>query len=114
MTSRGQVAEALALQFLQQRGLKLIAQNYRCRFGEIDLVMRDGATIVFTEVRLRTSTSFGGAAASVTAQKQRKIILAARHYLSELNNTPTCRFDVTLLDDMNVDRVEWIQNAFSE
>lgn len=114
MTSRGQAAEALALQFLQQRGLKLIAQNYRCRFGEIDLVMRDGATVVFTEVRLRTSNAFGGAAASVTAQKQRKIVLAARHYLSELKHAPTCRFDVTLLDDMNVDRVEWIKNAFSE
>lgn len=114
MIGRGAAAEAVALQFLQKKGLKLVAQNYRCRFGEIDLVMRDEATLVFTEVRLRASRDFGGAAASVTTQKQRKIILAAKHYLSELKQMPACRFDVALLDDINIDRVEWIKNAFSE
>ncbi len=67
MSERGRHAESLAAAFLQQRGLKLVERNYRCRFGEIDLVAREGKTLVFVEVRMRTSARFGGAAASITA-----------------------------------------------
>lgn len=114
MIPRGQQAEALALRYLQNQGLKLISQNYRCRFGEIDLVMRDGQTIVFTEVRLRKSNAFGGASASVDSHKQRRILAAARHYLSELRGSPICRCDVVLLNQISEQGIEWIQNAFSE
>ena len=114
MISRGREAEALALRFLEGRGLKLISQNYRCRFGEIDLIMRDGHTIVFTEVRLRRSNAFGGASASVDRRKQRRILAAARYYLSELRGSPVCRCDVVLLTDVKDNDIEWLQNAFTE
>ncbi len=114
MTSRGEQAEALALRYLESKGLKLIAQNYRCRFGEIDLIMRDGQTTVFTEVRLRKSDAFGGALASVDSNKQRRILSAARHYLSEQRGSPICRCDVVLLNQISEQGIEWIQNAFSE
>lgn len=114
MIPRGREAETLALGYLQSRGLTLVAQNFRCRFGEIDLIMRDGQTIVFAEVRLRKSNAFGGASASVDSRKQRRILAAARHYLSELRGSPVCRCDVVLLRDLNDKDIEWIQNAFSE
>ena len=114
MISRGREAEATALRYLQNQGLKLIAQNYRCRFGEIDLIMRDGSTIVFTEVRLRRSNAFGGASASVDSNKQRRILATARHYLSELRASPVCRCDVVLLSNVEDNAIEWIQNAFTE
>lgn len=114
MIARGSDAEATALRYLQKQGLKLIAQNYRCRFGEIDLIMRDGNVVVFTEVRLRKSNAFGGALASVDSHKQRRILAAARHYLSELRETPYCRCDVVLLSEVNDQTLEWIQNAFTE
>jgi putative endonuclease len=112
--SRGQEAEAAALRYLQSQGLTLIAKNYRCRFGEIDLIMRDGSSIVFTEVRLRKSNAFGGASASVDRHKQRRILAAARHYLSELRASPVCRCDVVLLSSVQDNEIEWIQNAFTE
>jgi putative endonuclease len=112
--ARGQAAEAAALRFLEGKGLKLVAQNYRCRFGEIDLIMRDGQSIVFTEVRLRKSNAFGGASASVDAHKQRRILAAAKHYLSGLRGSPICRCDVVLLSDVEDSNIEWIQNAFTE
>jgi putative endonuclease len=111
---RGQQAETLALRYLKNRGLTLIAQNYRCRFGEIDLIMRDGRSIVFIEVRLRKSNAFGGASESVDTHKQRRILAAAKHYLSELHATPDCRCDVILLSDLNEAAIEWISNAFTE
>ena len=114
MRSRGEQAEALALRYLQSKGLKLIAQNYRCRYGEIDLIMRDGKTTVFTEVRLRKSNAFGGALASVDGNKQRRILTAARHYLSEQRGVPPCRCDVLLMSDISEQSIEWIQNAFTE
>lgn len=114
MTRRGEQAEAIALRYLEAKGLKLIAQNYRCRFGEIDLVMRDGKTTVFAEVRLRKSDAFGGALASVDGHKQRRILAAARQYLSEQRDSPICRCDVVLLSDVSGQGIEWIQNAFSE
>ena len=108
MTADGARAEEQAARFLAGRGLKILARNYRCRGGEIDLVCRDGATLVFVEVRLRTNRDFGGAAASITPAKQRRIVLAASHYLAG-KPLPACRFDAVLLDGADID---WIRNAF--
>jgi putative endonuclease len=106
-------AEALAASFLEARGLQIIARNYRCRSGEIDLVARDGATTVFVEVRRRASNAFGGAAASITSKKRLKLLKAARHYLSRLRTLPQCRFDALLIEGQPP-RIEWIRNAFGE
>lgn len=109
----GDAAEALAERFLQAQGLTTIARNYRCRAGEIDLIMRDRDSVVFVEVRLRRSSAFGGAGASIDVAKQRRLILAAQHYLSTLNVTPACRFDAILMNSLETRDVEWIRNAFS-
>lgn len=113
----GAAAEAAALARLSARGLQLVARNYRCRGGEIDLVMLDGRTLVLVEVRYRASRAFGGAAASVTRLKQRRIATAARHLLharAALRNYPV-RFDVVAVSpghDGAYD-IEWIKAAFS-
>ena len=111
--ARGNLAEALAADYLEARGLRLIERNYSCRLGGIDLILADGATLVFAEVRLRRSAGFGGAAASITAGKRQRILRAARHYLSGRPEGP-CRFDVLLLDALDPDRIEWIKDAFGE
>ena len=111
---KGEDAEQYAASYLQNQQLKLLQQNYRCRFGEIDLIMRDNGTLVFVEVRMRTSEAFGGAAASITAAKQAKLLRTARHYIAELNTEPACRFDVILLSGSDGKKVEWIKNAFGE
>jgi putative endonuclease len=111
---KGSDAEQAAASFLQNHNLVLITQNYRCRFGEIDLIMRDQTTLVFVEVRMRANETFGGAAASITPAKQAKLLRAARHYLSGLNVEPACRFDAVLLSGNNGQNIEWIQNAFGE
>ena len=108
----GQSAESRAEAFLKTRGLKLVARNWHCRFGEIDLVMLDGATLVFIEVRLRSRSDFGGAAASVTPAKQKKLLAAARQYLATLKTLPPCRFDVVALSGEAAP--EWIWNAFDD
>ncbi len=110
--ARGQAAEDAALHYLQQHGLKLLARNYRTPGrggGEIDLVMqeRDG-TVVFVEVRQRQSADFGGAGASISSAKQRRIILAARHYLAAQTVLPACRFDAVLVHS----HIEWLRAAF--
>jgi putative endonuclease len=93
----------------------MLATNQRYRMGELDLVMRDGETVVFVEVRYRRSDGFGGSAPSVDAAKQRKIVLAAQCFLvehPELARAP-CRFDVVAVDGAaDAPRVEWIRNAF--
>jgi putative endonuclease len=109
----GDAAEAIAANFLARHGVKVMAQNFRCRFGEIDLIARDGDTLVFVEVRMRQSSQFGGAGASITVAKQRRIALAAEHYLSQLKHVPACRFDAILLNKLDIDNVEWIKDAFS-
>lgn len=109
----GAQAERAALAYLVQRGLSPAATNYRSRFGEIDLIMRDGETVVFVEVRLRTSARFGGAAASITEAKRRKIIATAQHYLAQCRPTPPCRFDVVLLGSGAPPKIEWLTNAFA-
>lgn len=111
---KGSSAEHLAALFLQRQHLILLEKNYRCRFGEIDLIMRDGATLVFVEVRMRSNNWFGGAAASITTAKQAKLIRAARHYLSGLNTLPPCRFDAVLLTGHHSQEIEWIKDAFGE
>jgi putative endonuclease len=109
----GDAAEDAALHYLQQAHLRLLVRNYRTPGrggGEIDLIMRtpDGTT-VFVEVRHRQSNRHGGAAASVTPAKQRRIIFAARHYLMTLREPPPCRFDVVILEPQGI---EWLQAAF--
>lgn len=108
----GAQAELWAVQLLQQHGLKLVEQNYRSRFGEIDLIMLDGATLVFIEVRLRRNQDFGGAAASIGSQKQQRIIRTAQHYLASLTHIPPCRFDAILMSDVQGRDAEWLKHAF--
>ena len=108
----GQSAESRAEAFLKTQGLKLVMRNWRCRFGEIDLIMQDGPTRVFVEVRLRSRGDFGGAAASVTPVKQKKLLAAARQYLTTLKTLPPCRFDVVALSGDGVP--DWIKNAFDD
>ncbi|HZP94024.1 MAG TPA: YraN family protein [Burkholderiales bacterium] len=112
MTAGGRGAEDAALVFLRTQGLALLARNYHCRFGEIDLVMREGAVTVFVEVRMRTSRAFGGAIESITSAKRSRLLAAARHYMAQRGDMPACRFDAVLLDGDNEPR--WIRNAFGE
>lgn len=111
-TTRGREAEALAARHLEGCGLRVIERNFRIRGGEIDLICRDGKGLVFVEVRLRSSSDFGGAGASITASKRRRIILAAQHYLLGKRDCD-CRFDCILLDGLDESRLEWLKNAFS-
>ena len=109
----GDASENRALQHLSGAGLKLLERNYRTPGrggGEVDLIMlaSDG-TVVFVEVRHRSASAFGGAAASVTAVKQRRIIFAARHYLLRFRDMPACRFDVVTTGP---EGVQWLQAAF--
>ncbi len=109
--AQGAAAEQLAADYLLGRGLRLVERNFRVRGGEIDLICRDGATTVFVEVRLRSRSDFGGAAASITIAKQARLILAARHWLQRHGETP-CRFDCVLLDGLEPKNIEWIRDAF--
>jgi len=108
---RGEEAEELAVHFLARRGLSIVARNYRTRLGEVDIVARDGATLVFVEVRARAWGAWGGAAASVDHGKQRRIVAAARHYLSRLGAEPPCRFDVLTIQGRPGEPA-WIRGAF--
>jgi len=110
----GNAAEDRALAYLQKAGLKLVARNYRCRVGEIDLVMLEGQTLVLVEVRYRSSMLYGGATASITWRKQQRIINAARHLLAtrgDLRRYPA-RFDVIGISSLESKQVEWIRGAF--
>jgi putative endonuclease len=102
-------AEERAARFLAERGLEIVARNFRTRLGEIDLVARDGDVLVFVEVRHRTRDDFGDGAESVTEGKQRRIEAAARLFLQQLEREPPCRFDVMSLDG---DHAEWMKAAF--
>jgi putative endonuclease len=107
----GVAGEALAANYLEARGLKIVARNYHCRLGEIDLIAREGGATVFIEVRQRKSSSFGGAAASITERKRMRLIRAARHYLAGMKAVPPCRFDALLIEG-DPPRIEWIRDAF--
>lgn len=111
----GAAAEAAAERYLQARGLRTVARNFHCRGGEVDLVCRDGETLVFVEVRLRRRSDFGGAAASITRRKRQRIILAARHWLAQAGPRATnapCRFDVVLMSALDEASTEWMRGAF--
>lgn len=107
---KGADKERLARAYLEARGLRLVMSNYRCRRGEIDLIMREAATLVFVEVRFRASERFGGAAASVDLAKQRRLRAAASHFLQGYAGTLPCRFDVLAIGAG--DRIDWIRDAF--
>jgi putative endonuclease len=105
---QGQAGEDQALVHLQQKGLILVERNFRCKGGEIDLIMRERDMLVFVEVRKRAGSAYGGAAASVTARKQARLITAAQVYLQRYRMPPACRFDVVAIDGASLD---WLKNA---
>ena len=110
----GQQAELWASEYLQQHGLVLITKNYHCRRGEIDLVMQDGQSLVFVEVRYRKSARFGSALESVDRKKQAKLIFTAEHYLVQ-NTQPfsAYRFDViAITPEQNKPVITWVKDAF--
>lgn len=112
---RGQAAEALAAAYLQAHGLGILARNVRFRGGEVDLIALDGDGIVFVEVRLRRDGRFGGAAASITPAKQRRVVQAAQLWLGGAGRhhaSRPCRFDAVLLDRLDPARIDWIRGAF--
>jgi putative endonuclease len=109
----GHRAEALACDFLQRQGLALIERNWRSRFGEIDLVLREGQTIVFVEVRLRTNSRFASPGESIHGRKRARLLAAAGQYLSR-HPRAACRFDAVLLKRLDPPDFEWIRDAISE
>ena len=119
-TARGREAEDRAARHLERQGLRVVARNFRVRGGEIDLICRDGKGLVFVEVRQRASARQGGAAGSVTFVKQRRIVLAARHFLMRLGSEPPCRFDVVLMQGPDpsagalgaASNITWLRAAF--
>lgn len=111
MNNLGSDAEQIAAAYLQQQGLILIRQNFNCRYGEIDLIMREGKVLVFVEVRLRSNARFGGAGMSITPSKQHKLQRTATYYLQQHGDT-ACRFDAVLMNKAGMEHIEWIKNAF--
>lgn len=103
----GARAEKLAADYLLRQGLTIVGRNFRTRFGEIDLIARDGATLVFVEVRMRSSLRYGGALESITMAKRRRLVAAANGYLATLRREPPCRFDAILLQRLDPGSVEW-------
>lgn len=110
---RGTQAENLALQYLKKQGLKLLAQNYRCYVGEIDLIMLDAEILVFVEVRFRTNSEFGDAVASISRSKVRRICRAAEFYLQNHLKFAeiSTRFDVIGIDSLK--KIRWLKDAFT-
>lgn len=105
---QGKAGEDAALSHLERHGLTLVTRNFRCKGGEIDLIMQEHVTLVFVEVRKRADTRHGGAAASITAAKQRRLMIAAQIYLQRYKMPPACRFDVVAIDGGSIN---WIKNA---
>ena len=112
----GKDAERLALRHLEQQGLRLLAQNWACRRGELDLVMLDGDTVVFVEVRYRKHAQWGGALASIDGSKRQKLILAAQFFLQKEHRWADCpcRFDVVAMESTPSGTADltWLKNAF--
>lgn len=106
---QGRHWEQVALAHLKRHGLVLVEANFQCKGGEIDLVMRDSDTLVFVEVRQRASRSAGGAAASITPAKIRRLVRAAQFYLLRLPQAQPCRFDVVAIEG---EQLDWLRNAF--
>jgi putative endonuclease len=113
---RGVAAEELAAQYLKVRGLKVLARNLRCKAGELDLVCLDGGVLAIVEVRQRGSAEFGGAAASVTRAKQRKLIRAAQFFMQREKHWRDfpMRFDVLAIEGtpQGSHRIDWVKDAF--
>jgi len=107
---QGEMAEQLALNYLSQQGLQLRERNFRCRLGELDLIMTDKQTLVIVEVRFRKNNHYGSAAESVTVSKQSRIIAATQVYLSRNQSDGAIRFDVVAISGDLV--INWIKNAF--
>lgn len=115
MRERGAAVEAAARDHLSNAGLRLLAANAAARHGELDLVMLDGATVVFVEVRYRANPRFGGGAASIDAGKRRRLVLAAQQFLAthRAHREAPCRFDVVEASgDPSMPRLHWIRDAF--
>lgn len=106
---QGRRAEQQAKEFLQRQGLILIDKNYRCRHGEIDLIMKDGSQLVFIEVRYRRTEAFGGPLASIDHRKKTRLIATASHYLQSKKQQGTARFDVIGITGEN--QIDWVENA---
>jgi putative endonuclease len=113
--SQGREAEAAARAHLEHAGLTLVTANYRSPFGEIDLIMQDGATLVFVEVRYRNTERFGTPAETVNARKQAKLRATAEHYRQrhKRDSKKPCRFDIVAISEDGSDsRWQWLRNAF--
>ena len=112
----GRIAEQHARAFLERQGLRLITENWLCRRGELDLVMLDGDTLVFVEVRYRKHAAWGGALESVDARKRERLARAAEHFLQQESrwSKHPCRFDVIALGQRGTTAgaPQWIKNAF--
>ena len=107
----GRVGEDTACRVLRQRGYRIVARNWSCRFGEIDIIARQGDVLAFVEVKLRTRNDFGGALAAVTPRKQARIIAAARCFIAQTQSDLPARFDVVAIDGGDV---RLIEAAFEE
>lgn len=113
--NRGRIAEGKAEKYLLKHGLKLLTRNYQTKAGEIDLIMSDKEQLVFVEVRYKQNDAWASSAESVTLQKQRKIIMAAKYYLQkyDAHGHKTCRFDVVAMSgELEFPEIEWLQHAF--
>ena len=109
----GKAAEDLAKTYLIEQGLKFITNNYRCKLGEIDLIMQDFHVLVFIEVKARSYANFGFGLESVTLAKRKKLIKTAMLYLMSNSQTKNldCRFDIISIDGKTKD-IYWVKNAF--
>jgi len=107
---QGEKAEQQACKFLLQQGLQLVEKNFSCKYGEIDLIMRDSETLVIVEVRFRKSNKYGGALESISQKKQSRIIVTTQYYLSNNKVNSQIRFDVITMS--NETDINWIKNAF--
>lgn len=110
--AKGAWYEEVAAAHLEHLGLIILDRNVSCRFGEIDLVLRDADVLVFCEVRYRSGEAYGGAIASIDQRKRRKLIAAARWYLSKQRAQLPCRFDVVAITGASLPQVLWIKDAF--
>lgn len=113
--AKGRYAEQLACDHLENRGLRPIARNYRCKVGELDLIMEEANTLVFVEVRFRRNTRYGSGAETVDRRKQAKLVAAASHYLQRNGSRGrACRFDVVSITVGHGGlAIQWIRDAFS-
>ncbi len=106
--SGGSAAEEAACRYLKQQGCRIVARNWHCRYGEIDIIAEDGAVLVFVEVRQRSSGTFGGAAASITAAKLAKMSRSAEAWLQQHRPQAACRLDAVLIEGQQPP--QWLKN----